>query len=139
MIMAMKDTAFAFFDACETGKGWAECAQYSHEDAAFRAQAGALAEVATLEAYAEWMKAMFGPMPTASYELLSFAVDEERATVCAAAIFHGSHTGEGGPVPPTGKATASDYAYVMTFEGDRIASMIKIWNDGFALQELGWA
>ncbi len=139
MIMSMKDTAFAFFDACETGKGWAQCARYCDADAPFRGQSGALAEVTTLAAYADWMKAMYGPLPSASYELLFFGVDEERSTVCAAAIFHGTHSGEGGPVPATGQSTASDYAYVMTFEGDKIASMIKIWNDGFALQELGWA
>ena len=137
--MSIKDTAFAFFDACETGKGWAQCAQYCDADAPFRGQSGALAEVTTLAAYADWMKAMYGPLPSASYELLFFGVDEERSTVCAAAIFHGTHSGEGGPVPATGQSTASDYAYVMTFKGDKIASMIKIWNDGFALRELGWA
>lgn len=93
----------------------------------------------TLAAYADWMKAMYGPLPSAIYELLFFGMDEERATVGAAAIFHGTHTGEGGPVPATGQSTASDYAYVMTFEGGKIANMIKIWNDGFALHELGWA
>ncbi|MEM9310048.1 MAG: nuclear transport factor 2 family protein [Pseudomonadota bacterium] len=136
--MSVRETAFAFFDACETGKGWEECAQYCQADAPFRAQSGALAEVTTLEAYAEWMKGMFGPLPNASYELLSFGVDEERSTVCAAAIFHGTHWGKGGPVPATGQSTASDYAYVMTFEDGKVASMIKIWNDGIALGELGW-
>lgn len=136
--MSIKDTALAFFDACETGKGWEACAQYCHEDAAFRGQSGALADITTLEGYCEWMKGMFGPLPTARYEMLSFGVDEERSTVCAAAIFHGTHTGEGGPVPPTGNSTASDYAYVMKFEDGKIAHMVKVWNDGFALAELGW-
>ena len=31
--------------------------------------------------------------------------------VTAYAVFHGSHTGEGGPVPPTGKRVAADYVY----------------------------
>ncbi|MEL6486372.1 MAG: ester cyclase [Pseudomonadota bacterium] len=136
--MTVRETAFAFFDACETGKGWEDCAQYCHPDAPFRAQSGALADITTLEAYAEWMKGMFSPLPDAKYELLSFGVDEERSTVCAAAIFHGTHTGEGGPLPATGQSTASDYAYVITVKDGKVASMIKIWNDGFALGELGW-
>ena len=137
--MGLRETALAFFDACETGKGWEECARYCHADGGFRAQSAALAEVTTLEGYTQWMKAMYGPMPTARYEMLSFGVDEATSTVCAAAVFHGTHTGEGGPVPPTGKSTASDYCYVMTFEDGKVSSMIKIWNDGFALGELGWA
>lgn len=136
--MSIKDTALAFFDACETGKGWAECAQYCTPDASFRAQSGALAEVTTLEGYTEWMKAMHTPMPDASYEILSFGVDEGRGSVCAAAVFRGTHTGEGGPVPATGKSTASDYCYVIEFAGGKVSAMTKIWNDGFALAELGW-
>ncbi|ABK74011.1 hypothetical protein LI99_07910 [Mycolicibacterium smegmatis] len=33
-----------FFEACETGKGWARCRQYCHSDATFTAQADALAD-----------------------------------------------------------------------------------------------
>jgi len=29
--------------------------------------------------------------------------------------------------------------YAMDFDGDRIAHMTKIWNDGITLQQLGWA
>jgi hypothetical protein len=52
----MRQTAERFFDACETGKGWEACKEFCHTDASFSAQAGALAEVQTLEAYTEWMK-----------------------------------------------------------------------------------
>ena len=78
-------------------------------------------------------------MPDASYVIRSFAVDDERGNVTAYGVFSGTHTGEGGPVPPTGKRVEADYAYVMTFEGDRIKHMTKIWNDAFSLQQLGWA
>ena len=47
-------------------------------------------------------------------------------------------TGWGGPCPPTGKGTNTDYVYVMEFEGDKIRHMTKIWNSGWALRELGW-
>ena len=32
----------------------------------------------------------------------------------------------------------TDYVYVMDFEDGRIRHMTKIWNDGFALKQLGW-
>ena len=34
----IKNTAKQFFDACETGKGWAGCKQYCHPAATFSAQ-----------------------------------------------------------------------------------------------------
>jgi predicted ester cyclase len=54
-------------------------------------------------------------------------------------VFEGTHTGEGGPVPPTGKSVATDYCYCLEIEDDRIRHMTKIWNDGVAMQQLGWA
>ena len=99
----IKDKAARFFDACETGKGWQGCRQYCHPDATFAAQAGALQNVQTLEGYTEWMKGLFTPVPDGSYELRSFAVDAERNNVTAYGVFRGTHTGQGGPVPPTGK------------------------------------
>lgn len=135
---SIRKQAEKFFDACETGKGWEACREYCHPNATFSAQAGALAEVKTVEDYTEWMKGLFTPVPDGQYELRSFSVDEERSSVSAYAVFHGTHTGEGGPVPPTGKSVAADYVYVMDFEGDRITHMTKIWNDAHSLQQLGW-
>ncbi len=136
---AMKETAERFFDACETGKGWEACKTYCHPDATFSAQADALAGVTTVESYTEWMKGLFTPMPDGRYELRSFAVDEGRKNVIAYAVFSGTHTGEGGPVPPTGKHVAADYVYVMAFDGDRITHLTKIWNDGVTMKQVGWA
>ena len=133
-----KDTAERFFDACETGKGWATCQAYCHPGATFSAQTGALAGVETLEAYTEWMKGLFTPVPDGRYELRAFAVDEGRNTAVAYAVFRGTHSGAGGPVPPSGKQVEADYVYVMKFEGDRIRHMTKIWNDGISLKQLGW-
>ena len=75
----------------------------------------------------------------AGYDLKSFAADENRGNVMAYAVFHGTHTGEGGPLPPTGKSAQADYVYVMEFEGERIRHMTKIWNSGITLKQLGWA
>jgi hypothetical protein len=69
----------------------------------------------------------------------SFATDAERKSVCAYGVFHGTHTGPGGPVPPTGRRTSTDYVYFMQFEGDTIVHMTKIWNAGLAMKDLGWA
>ena len=134
----IKEKAEQFFDACETGKGWETCRQYCHPQATFSAQADALAGVDTLEAYTEWMKGLLTPMPDGRYEVRSFAVDEDRNNVAAYAVFRGTHTGEGGPVPPTGKRVETDYVYIMEFEGDQIRHMTKVWNDGVGLKQLGW-
>jgi steroid delta-isomerase-like uncharacterized protein len=127
-----------FFEACETGEGWEGCRAYCTEDATFSAQADALADVTTLEAYAEWVKSLLSVLPDGHYDLKTFAVDAERDSVCAFAVFHGTHTGEGGPVPPTGKQVAADYVYNMEFDNGRIRHMTKIWNDARSLRDLGW-
>lgn len=137
--MTQFETAQAFFEACETGKGWEICKSWCAEDATFACQADALAETTTLAAYCEWMKGLLTPIPDGRYVLTSFALDEARNTAVATAAFHGTQTGPGGPVAPTGKAVVSDYAYVMQFDGDKIAHMTKIWNDTQALRALGWA
>ena len=137
--MSIQDTAMAFFDACETGKGWEACAQYCADGATFAAQADALGEVTTLEGYTEWMKGLLTPVPDGRYELKGFAVDEARATALAFAVFHGTQTGAGPVDPPTGKTVAADYVYAMTFEGGKITHMTKIWNDVHSLKQLGWA
>lgn len=131
--------AQAFFDACETGQGWAACSAYCTPDATFQAQAEPLLDVRTLAQYTDWMKGISTVLPGARYEVKSFATDESRNNVSAYGVFHATHTGEGGPVPPTGKSTSTDYVYVMQFDGDKIAHMTKIWNAGLALKDLGWA
>jgi len=136
---SITDTARAFFDALDTGQGWEACSAYCTPDASFAAQAEPLAEIHTLADYAEWMKGMMSVVPDGRYEMKSFATDHERQSVVGYAVFHATHTGEGGPVPPTGKSTSSDYVYVMEFDGDKIRHLTKIWNAGWALRELGWA
>jgi predicted ester cyclase len=136
---SITDTARAFFDALDTGQGWEACSTYCTPDASFDAQAEPLAEIHTLADYADWMKGMMAITPDGRYEMKFFAADPERQSVAAYAVFHATHTGEGGPVPPTGKSTSSDYVYVMEFEGDKIRHLTKIWNASWALRELGWA
>jgi predicted ester cyclase len=128
-----------FFEACEAGKGWESCRPYCLPNASFAAQSEPLAEIRTLQAYTEWMKGLLTFMPDGRYVVKSFATDNERGSVCAYGVFSATHTGEGGPCPPTGKSTNTDYVYVMEFDDDKIRHMTKIWNAGWAMRELGWA
>jgi len=135
---SMTEVANKFFEACETGRGWDGCKEFCKPDATFSAQAEPLADLNSLQQYAEWMKGLLTFVPDGRYELKSMATDEERNNVCAYGVFSGTHTGEGGPCPPTGKSTKSDYVYVMDFDGDKIRHMTKIWHAGWAMKDLGW-
>ena len=137
--MSRQQTAMDFFDACETGKGWEVCNAYCTDAATFSAQSDAIADITTLEGYVEWMKGLLTPVPDGHYELKAFAMDEERDTALGFAVFHGTQTGPGGPIDPTGKTVAADYVYAMKFDGDKISHMTKVWHDGISLRQLGWA
>ncbi len=136
---SITNVAEDFFEACETGKGWEACKAYCASDATFSAQASPLNDVATLAQYTDWMKGILTLFPDARYELKSFATDTARNNVAAYAVFHATHTGEGGPVPPTGRRMSTDYVYVMQFQGEKISHMTKVWNAELALKEIGWA
>ena len=137
--ISITTVAEAFFADCETGKGWEVCGKYCMPEASFSAQAEPLLGVNTLAEYTDWMKAMMAVLPDASYEVKSFATDTTRNNVAAYGVFYGTHTGQGGPVPPTGRRISTDYVYVMQFQGEKIVHMTKIWNAGLALKDLGWA
>ncbi len=136
---SMSETAEKFFAACELGKGWEACKEYCAPDATFSAQADALADIKTLEQYSEWMKGMFVPLPDAAYEVRAFSTDEDRKVVTAFAVFMGTNTAAAGSISPTGKSVQTDYVYAMEFDGDKIRHLTKVWNDGYALRQLGWA
>ncbi len=133
------DSAKKFFEACETGQGWAGCKAHCLPNATFASQAEPLADIKSLEGYCDWMKAILSTIPDGKYVVRSFATDAERANVCAYGVFMGTHSGPGGPVPPTGKRIETDYVYVMEFEGDKVRQLTKIWHAGWALKQLGWA
>ncbi len=132
------ESAKQFVEACDTGKGWEACKAFCHPDATFSSQTTVLSDISSLEGYCEWAKNLLTPVPDGHCELKFFAADETRNSVAAFAVFHGTQTGPGGPVPPTGKTIAADYVYHMAFEGDHIKHMTKIWNDTISLQQLGW-
>jgi hypothetical protein len=129
--MSAFENATRVFHACESSEGWEGCRQYVEPGATFEAQAGPLAEFGTVKEYAEWM---------ADYDLHTSAWDEESRAAMFFATFHGHHTGEGGPVPPTNREMNSHYVFVMFMNGeDRVERMYKIWNAHWAMEQLGWA
>ncbi len=132
------ETAMKFFEACEAGRGWEGCKAYCTANASFSSQSEPLAGYTTLQEYTDWMKSICQIMPNGSYELKSFGVDEAKGNITAFAIFSGTHTGEGGPVPPTGKSMKADYVYCMEIDGDKVSHLAKIWHSGISMKELGW-
>jgi hypothetical protein len=139
--MSAFDVAKEFFKACDGGAGWEGCKQYVSEGATFEAQSEPLVDIKTVEAYCEWSKG-FGTViaPGASYDLHASSFDQGTKTAIFFATFHAKHTGEGGPVPPTGKETHTHYVYSITLDADdKVAKMVKVWNATWAMRELGWA
>lgn len=130
--------ARAFLEACDTGQGREACRPFCTPSATFECQAEPLAEVSDLGAYTEWMKDIVGVLSDARYSIKAIAANPGTSLVLVHALIQGTHTGEGGPVPPTGLSICSDYVYVMRFEDSRISHLTKIWNSGWALNQLGW-
>jgi hypothetical protein len=129
-----------FFHNCESAKGWDACKAYVADNASFTAQSEPLVGIKTVEAYANWMAGL-GTItaPGCSYHIHSSAYDESNSTAIIFATFTGTHTGEGGPIPPTNKTTNSDYVYALKMnDAGKVESMTKIWNASWALRELGW-
>lgn len=138
--MSAFEVATRFFEACEKPLGWEGCVEYVAESASFTAQSEPLAEIDTVEAYCEWMKA-FGTVTAsgATYELHCSSYDEATRSAMFFATYHATHTGDGGPVAPTGKQTNSHYVYILKMgDDDKVAEMTKIWNAPWAMKELGW-
>lgn len=138
--MSAFENATKFFEACENAQGWAGCKPYVVPGAPFRAQSEPLTDVKTVEGYCEWMKG-FGTItaPGATYDLHLSCYDESTRTAVFFATYNATHTGEGGPVPPTNKTTHTEYVYFLKMNSDnKVESMLKVWNASWALRELGW-
>ena len=139
-IMNSLKNAETFFHNCESGKGWEACKSYVADNAKFIAQCEPLIEVEDVKTYVEWMAGLVTiTMPSCNYELHASAYDEANKTAIFYATFTGTHSGEGGPIPPTNKTTNSHYVYVLKMNDEnKVEGMTKIWNSSWALRELGW-
>ena len=138
--MSAFETAKKFFTACEAPKGWSGCKDFVADGASFSCQSGALADVKSVQGYCDWLKGLAdGPLPGNSYTVHAKSWDADTNTAIFFSTFHATHKGDGGPIPATNKATNTDYVYAIKMNGDgKVASMTKIWNDAYALAELGW-
>jgi len=138
--MSAFENATKFFHACETLQGWEGCKRYVVPGASFQAQSEPLTDVKTVQAYCDWMAGLGkGPLKGCSYKVHSSSYDEGSRTATFVATFTATHTGEGGPVAPTGKQTNTDYVYSLTMDSEgKVAGMRKVWNAPWALRELGW-
>jgi len=139
--MNIYNNALAFFNACESLQGYEGCKDYMVENATFEGQAEPTADIEFLSDYVDWMQGIGkGPLKGCTYELNASAYDADNTKVLFFGTLNGNHNGDGGPVKPTGKSTSSHYVYILTMNNDgKVVHMIKVWNAGWAMKELGWA
>ena len=140
LVLIVFENAENFFHACDSGKGWETCKNYAAESASFNAQSGPIAEISTVKEYVEWMAGFAnGIAPGSQYQIEFSAYDETKNAAIFFASIKATHTGEGGPVPPTRQTTNSHYVYVLYMNDEgKVSGMTKIWNASWAMRELGW-
>merc|ERR1711988_1455070 len=116
-------TISAFFEACESGKGWAECAQYCTPAASFTCQATdalpgpAITGCESVEQYTEWMAGGCTNMgDKASYAVEAKAFDEESKTALVFVTFGGF----------------SHYVYMIHTDDEGKVDAVTKWNDAHA-------
>ena len=139
--MSAFNNATKFFHACEGLEGPSGTAPYVAEGASFECQAQALSGIETVQDYAGWLAGLgTTALAGARYKLHSSAWDAESNCALFFSTFIAAHTGDGGPVAPTGKETNSHYVYVIKMnDAGKVAHVTKIWNSSWALRELVWA
>jgi len=117
--MDLFETATKFFHTCESLKGWDACKDYVADNATFFAQCEPLTDIKTVKDYVGWMTGL-GTItaPGCTYELHTSAYDEANKTAIFYATFTGTHSGEGGPIPPTNKTTNTHYVYVLKMNNE---------------------
>ncbi|GFH44113.1 hypothetical protein CTEN210_00587 [Chaetoceros tenuissimus] len=128
-------------EVLDSAGDWATIESLVAKDATFTCQAEALADVKTVKEWYDWMVNFKGNIaPDGRCTIKSIAWDATNRKCLFYAVYHATHTGDGGPMPATNKHTDTDYVYeVVMNDEDKVASMTKIWNDMYCLKELGWA
>ena len=127
--MAAFANAKKFFDACEAPAGWAGCKPFVERmPRSWPKVNRLLPSRQSVEADREWMAAFAGiTAPGATYDLHTASYDEATRTAIFFATYHATHTGDGGPIPPTHQETHSHYVYVVTMSAhDKVERMVKI-------------
>ena len=134
------ENARKFFENCESGKGWDACKEYVAGNGKFTAQSEPFADMSEIKDYVDQMYGLAGvTMPGCSFEIHASAFDESTSTALIFATFTGTHSGEGGPVPPTNKTTNTHYVFACKMsDSGKVESLTKIWNSSWAFREIGW-
>ena len=134
------ENAIRFFENCESGKGWEACKDYVEGKGKFTAQSEPFADLKEIKEYVDQMAGLAQvTMPGCSFEIHASAFDESTGTALVFATFTGTHSGDGGPVPPTNKTTNSHYVFALKMNGQgKVESLTKIWNSSWAFREIGW-
>jgi hypothetical protein len=133
--------ATVVMDTLDTAGDFDNIAHLVAKDAPFMCQADALKDISTVERYMEWMTGFATNIaPGCSYKIHCTSCDEGTEMVSSFRTFTAKHTGEAGPVPATNKETNTDYCYIVKMDDDhKVESLTKVWNDGNAFKDLGWA
>ncbi|MFN2323745.1 MAG: ester cyclase [Trueperaceae bacterium] len=134
----LESIATSFHHACMTGEGWQACQPYCAPDATFVHEGTMFADAGTLEAYVAFIQSAITPVPDFQHEVLSVGIDERQQRVLIHYLIRGTHTGEGLPVPPTGKSLQSHCVLILYFENELISHATKVWNDHEMMKQLGW-
>ena len=134
----IESIATRFHQACMTGKGWQECQQFCTPDATFTHEGTMFADIRTLQVYADYIASLSTPVPDFRHEVLSVAVDEPQQRVLIHYLIRGTHSGEGLPIPPTGRSMESRCVLILHVENERIRHAEKVWNDHAMMLQAGW-
>jgi len=138
----LEQTAERFLQTVKPGQGWEAWQPFCHPDAGFRklgTSAVGMEVHESLPDFAESTKVLVALFPDLRQELRSLAIDEEQDIAIAYMVTKGTHTGEGGPVPPTGQAFEVDVVWIMQFEDDRMRHLTLVMHDPVVDEQLGWA
>ena len=133
----MISIATQFFHDLEKGKGSDEIKKYLADGATF--QCDCLPQKTMIE-YAEFMKAIIsGPLPDFEYQIVS--ITSNHREVVFFANMSATHTGQGGPIPPSSPPlkTSSSYVYRVMFDDQlKITGIHKCFDIYTAFRKLNW-
>ena len=101
-----------FFEACEAGEGWDVCKAYCTSNATFAAQSRA-AHPGAIHRLDEGADRVHARWTLRAEGVRHRSRAQQRMRLCR---FLRHPYRPGGPCPPTGKSTKTDYVYVMDFE-----------------------
>ena len=137
-MVSLSECAVGFMNTCDAGRGWRECAEFCRPSATFSAQCDLLAHINALSDYANWVANFFEAIPSAQFTLKACGYNEGRRSVTLYSVFTGTHSHQGGPVPPTGGSFVADYVYSIESRWGLINHVTKVWNADWTLKELDW-